>query len=204
MRTSVLWVVIGLCFLGMPVAQAATTTTTYSTSSNTTPDYTPTASNPGSKMTGIGIFAGAMTPVYPANKNDYDITESWGFFVNVPIVPHFHIMPQATIYRLKVQNLKDHPGWPKESGVTDLSINFKFNLPLNRWNLFAMPLMGISTGSFAKYDPVQAHIGAGLGFSVNLVSVLDFFMMTQYKFLIDEDQKNAHFFHTVAGLQFNL
>ena len=206
--------------LGAGAASAATTYTTTS-SSATTPDP-PTASNPGAKMTGLGVYAGIMTPINGANWRDYKVSESWGFYVNIPVIPHFHIMPQANIYRLVFKgkgsneilyktNAKGQlvpylnkylPA--KETGVTDLSLNFKFNLPIGRWNLFLAPVMGISNGGFAHNDPVHAHVGAGLGFTVNLVSVLDFVLMTQYKFMIDSSQDNIHFFHTFAGLQFNL
>lgn len=207
-----------LCVIAFAANAQAGTTYTTTTSSSNTPDP-PAASNPGSKMTGLGLYAGIMTPINPSNWRNYSVTESWGFYVNVPIIPHFHIMPQADIYRLIYKGkrtneiIKDADGKAvginryipaKEAGVTDLSLNFKFNLPINRWNLFLAPLMGISNGGFVHNDPVHAHVGATLGFSVNLVSVLDFMIMTQYKFMIDSSQDNLHTFHTVAGFQFNL
>ena len=218
-RRSFASVVLGVvCALAFAVGAQAATTYTTTTSSSTTPDP-PVASNPGAKMTGLGIYAGIMTPINPSNWRDYKVTESWGFYVNVPIIPHFHIMPQADMYRLIYKGkrtneiIKSADGTtytinrylpPKETGVTDLSLNFKFNLPINRWNLFLAPLMGISNGGFVHNDPIHAHVGVGLGLTVNLVSVLDFMIMTQYKFMIDSSQDNVHFFHTVAGFQFNL
>jgi len=149
------------------------------------------------KQVGLGIMAGATFPF--ANSENYKITEAWGFYVDIPIISTFHISPATTLYRL------DHKsdGTIGNKGITDLSINFKFVIPLPSWKIFLAATMGISNGSFKGGDVVQMHVGGNLGFTVRLISNLDFMAMCQYKLLIDGDQGNLHLMQPTAGLQFN-
>ena len=150
------------------------------------------------RQVGIGFLAGAQFPV--ANKYDYKITESWGFFVDIPLISTFHISPAAMLYRLEPEK---SGVLPTNAGITDLTMNFKFVIPLVDWKLFFSALMGISNGHFIENDWIQMHVGGHAGFGYRVVSNLDLIAMCQYKLIIDGDQQNLNAIQAMGGMQFN-
>ncbi len=152
---------------------------------------------PSNKQVGVGLVAGAAFPF--ANNEDYAITESWGFYVDIPVISTFHISPATTLYRL------DHKknGDIGNKGITDISLNFKFVIPLPGWKIWLAALMGISNGHFKNGDFIQPHVGGNTGFSYRVVSNLDILLSAQYKLIIDGDQRNINMIQSMAGLQFN-
>ncbi len=149
------------------------------------------------KQVGLGVIGGAAFPI--ANSRSYKITESWGFYVDVPIISTFHITPAATLYRL---DPKDDTT-PTNAGITDLSMNFKFVIPLPGWKIFIAAMMGASNGLFVNNDFIHLHVGGNLGFGYRIVSNLDFVLMGQYKLIVDGDQSNLNMIQAMGGLQFN-
>ncbi|RJO68058.1 MAG: hypothetical protein C4523_07840 [Myxococcales bacterium] len=150
---------------------------------------------PSNRQVGLGVLVGANFPF--SNNVDYKITESWGFFVDIPIISTFHIAPSTTLYRL---NMDDGSS---DQGIADVSLNFRFVIPFPMWGLFFAAFLGTSYGEFVEGDVIQAHVGGNLGFTVRLVSNLDFIMLGQYKLLIDGNQSNVNSAQAMAGLQFN-
>ncbi len=144
------------------------------------------------KQVGLGVIGGVNIPI--SNDTNYEVTEVWGFYVDVPIVSTFHLTPQANLWRIVEDGHK--------SGAADLDLNFKFVIPLPGWRIFISALLGLSTGDFnlGMYAP---HMGGNIGFTARMVSNLDFVFMFQYKFLVDGTASNAHLLQPVAGLQFN-
>lgn len=151
------------------------------------------------RQVGIGLLGGAAFPF--ANEHKYKITESWGFYVDIPIISTFHISPSTILYRLD-------PADPDttdigNSGITDLSLNFKFVIPLRLWRIYLAALMGASHGRFVEGGFIHLHVGGNVGFAYRIVSNLDFTTMCQYKLIIDGDQRNVNMIQAMAGLQFN-
>lgn len=166
------------------------------------------AAEAGPYETGLGLFGGAT---FPLNTKDmgqkFDITEAWGLFVDIRLISTFYVTPQTTIYRLKI---KKHDG--PTSGIADVSMNFKYVIPLAAWEIFLAPTIGVSTGSFLtekndsndyKSNPIQPHLGGQLGVGVKIISNLDFFLAVQYKYIIDNDQDGIHLMQGLGGLRFN-
>lgn len=163
---------------------------------------------PSNKQVGLGILGGAAFPI--ANEQNFRITESWGFFVDIPIISTFHITPSTILYRLEHESdsrIGNH-------GITDISLNFKFVIPVSTWKIFIAAMMGLSNGSFVHYvgdddddktnsDPVQMHFGGNAGFGYRIVSNLDFIALCQYKLIVDGDQRNINMIQAMGGLQFN-
>ncbi len=163
---------------------------------------------PGNRQVGLGVIAGAMFPF--KNKYNYKITESYGFYVDIPVISTFHISPQTILYRLDYKGGDNKSAWdsdaepPDNAGITDISINFKFVIPLPGWKIFIAALMGVSNGHFIEDDQVQFHAGGSFGFSYRVISNLDLLLMGQYKYLVDGDQGGGlHMVHGMGGLQFN-
>lgn len=146
------------------------------------------------RSVGIGVLAGAAFPF--ANSRSYKITESWGFYVDIPVISTFHIAPSTTLYRLEENGGGNH-------GIADLDVNFKFVIPVNIAKIFFAAMMGASYGSFVEEDVIHLNVGANTGFAVRLVSNLDFVALCQYKLIIDGDQSNVNMMQAMAGLQFN-
>jgi hypothetical protein len=153
-----------------------------------------TGAEVGNRQVGLGLVAGAAFPF--ANQEKYKITESWGFYVDIPIISTFHISPATTLYRLNSDNVGNN-------GITDLSLNFKFVIPLKMWHIYVAALMGISNGKFINDDFIQMHVGGNLGFAYRVISNIDITAMCQYKLIIDGDQGNVNMMQAMGGMQFN-
>lgn len=151
---------------------------------------------PSRHKIGLAAIAGAA---FPLPMDDYRITESWGFLVDIPLINWFHLAPSAILYRLDEKDGQDF-------GETDLSMRFRFVVPLPGWKLFFAPFMGMSYGHFGVSDVIKFHAGGSLGFNARIVSNVDFVFVTQYKFIMNGGlhDDNLHMLQPMAGFQFNI
>jgi len=137
---------------------------------------------------GLGILAGAAFPSGGTENipsSDWEAGFNWGFFVNIPLIYTFHITPSAELYRFGEQN------------ATDLSIAFKFIVPVSAIDIY----FGFVPGVTAVLDVVDIHVGLVGGVSFNAVSNLDLFAQAKYKFLFEGD-KNIRVLHLNGGVLF--
>jgi len=138
---------------------------------------------------GLGISAGVAfpqgdTPAIPSE--DWKTALNWGFYVNIPLIYTFHLTPSSELYKLQNQN------------ATDMSIAFKFIVPLSRLDLYA----GFVPGLTAITDVTAFHVGVLVGGNFPLISNLDFFVQGKYKWLF-EGSENIRVLHANVGVLFN-
>lgn len=144
----------------------------------------------GAKGVGIGVAGGfAWSPDQLDNSENVGAGYGWGFFVDIPLTDTFYISPATTIYELKLGD--------ERKPVTDIDLNFKFMIPLNRMKL----ALGVTAGVTIAEEKYHGHWGA-LGYlSYNLVSNIDIFVMTQYKQLV-RTGKEINDLHNYLGFMF--
>jgi hypothetical protein len=103
----------------------------------------------------LGALFGAS---FPHGDGSWDPSFSWGFFVDLPLVESFQLSPSALVYELD-------PEGDEAAGVsaTDVSLSFKFVVPISALELFA----GFTTGLTSARD-LDVHFGgqAGLGWRI--------------------------------------
>ena len=135
---------------------------------------------------GVGLGAAAGVSVPHSGPIKYSPSFDWGFFVDIPLIPEFHITPSALVYGVK----PDREGANGDPN-TDISLSFKFVLDLGRVDLFA----GVSAGLTASSD-LDPHVGGLVGFSLSLVSNLEVFAQANYRIILDEgdDRNDLHIF----------
>ena len=135
----------------------------------------------------LGISAGAAVPsgtigTLPENGT---VSLNWGFYVDIPLIYTFHITPSSELYKLGGEN------------ATDMSLAFKFIVPLGRWRLYA----GFVPGLTAVSTVTSPHVGVSGGFSLDLVSNIDLFAQLTYKVLFYEEARMS-VAHPNLGLLF--
>ena len=127
----------------------------------------------GRNNVGLGLAAGFQVPrgIEPLSSSG-----AWGFYTDIPLLRTFHISPSTIVYRL------DRKDGSRRMAATDISMNFKFIVPLQRWDLMA----GVTTG-ISSLDALTPHMGVLGGVSFKVVSNLHFFAHGQYRYLLDDD-----------------
>ena len=138
---------------------------------------------------GLGVAVGIALPqgsTAEISSTDWKMSFNWGFYVNIPLIYTFHITPSAELYKLDKQN------------VTDMSIAFKFIIPLPRFDLYA----GFVPGLTAVTDLTAAHVGLLVGGNFPLISNLDVFVQGKYKWVF-KGGENLRVLHANVGLLFN-
>ncbi|MFO0727280.1 MAG: hypothetical protein U1E65_26105 [Myxococcota bacterium] len=133
---------------------------------------------------GLGAAVGVALPDGPGNLK-IDPALSWGFFTDIPLVSTFHITPSTTLYHLDSAN--------GAVGATDLSLSFKFIVPLGP----VEPFIGL-TGGVTSTNKYQPHFGGLVGLSVNILSNIDIYASLNYR-LIVSDTGNTSAWHVFAG-----
>ena len=149
----------------------------------------PLASHAAGDSVGLGISVGAAFPqgnTGSISSTDWKTSLNWGFYVNIPLIYTFHLTPSAELYKFDDQN------------ATDMSIAFKFIVPLSRFDLYA----GFVPGLTAVTDVTALHVGILAGGSFPLISNLDVFVQGKYKFLF-EGGENLKVLHVNVGILFN-
>lgn len=129
---------------------------------------------------GLGVAAGVAVP--DGGDVDFDAAFNWGFFVDIPLISTFHITPSTLLYNF--------------NGVdaTDVSLNFKFMIPLGLMELFVGVMAGLT--SSAVLDP---HAGVLAGASINLLANVDIFAQANYKFVLRDDDTTVRDLQIYAG-----
>ena len=164
---------------------------------------TPDERSVGGRKVGLGAYGGGNFPV--GNRFKYETTEAWGFQVDIPVISVFYITPQAQLYRLvqKKFDPKTNRVSYDATGVTDLSTNFKFIVPVNQWRLYFAAVMGLSNGRFDKNDPIVPHMGFQFGFGYRVFSNVDFFAQGQYRLLINASEGNLNMIQAIGGFSYS-
>ncbi len=151
------------------------------------------------RQAGVSAYAGAQFPLH----SRYEITESWGFFVDIPIISTFYVTPQANLYRL----VRDQKPTATQSayeitGITDLSMNFKFVVPVDYWRVYFAATLGMSNGKFKPDNVILPHFGGLFGFGYRAFPNIDLFLQSQYKILVSTGEGNPQFINLVGGVSF--
>ena len=136
---------------------------------------------------GLGLGAGLQVPTA---ANPFKPSEAWGFYTDIPLLETFHVSPSTLVYRLT----------PKDGGAsksaTDISMNFKFIVPIEKFDIMA----GVTAG-LTSTDELKPHVGVIGGTSFNLVSNLDLFVHANYRYILNSENE-VHDFQLVMGPQF--
>lgn len=134
----------------------------------------------------LGISAGAVIPDGKISSGtlEWDLGRNWGFFVDIPLLKSFHITPSAEIYSLKDIN------------ATDMSLAFKFMIPLRSLSLY----LGVVPGMTALPQDIRVNLGGAVGLSFHLISNTAFFVQGKYKEVFGDDSLRV--IHLNAGIMF--
>ncbi len=130
---------------------------------------------------GLGVFSGVKFN----SVDDFDLSHNFGFFVDLPLVSTFYLSPTADTYTLG------------EAAVTDLTLAFKFVIPLRGWAPYLGVLPGLSTVSNDRHFIIG---GAG-GAYIHLVANLSLLVQVEYK-QIFKDEIEGGTVHGQGGLLF--
>ena len=121
---------------------------------------------------GLGVAAGVDVP---NGTPDFQASPNWGFYVDIPLIQTFHITPSTMLYKLRDAN-------GVGSSATDVSLNFKFIIPLGPMDVFFGATFGLT--STESIDP---HAGALAGIDFDLISNIAIFVQANYKYVIRDD-----------------
>ena len=122
--------------------------------------------NPNASGVALGVSTG---PVINLSDKHSEISFSGGFYTDIPLIDTFHITPSTTIYRYK------------DLSKTDISLSFKFLIPLNNLQLMG----GISAG-LTSTNNLYPHVGIFAGSSFHVVSNLGWFVNVNYLHQFDD------------------
>ncbi|MBN2496584.1 MAG: hypothetical protein JXR96_18490 [Deltaproteobacteria bacterium] len=139
---------------------------------------------------GLGVALGVAFPEGADLKtevvvDDWDPSFNWGFYVNIPLISTFHITPSAELYQIGEQN------------ATDISIAFKFIVPIWLLDIYVGVVPGLTTIA----DIHAMNVGGLVGLSFNMIANLDFFVQAKYKIMFHGDH-NVRTLHGHAGVLF--
>ncbi len=139
------------------------------------------------RAVGLGAAAGVALP--HSGDVPYKPTLAWGFFVDIPIISTFTITPSAIVYgvRPKIE------GFDNEDPYTDISLSFKFVIPIDPVGIF----VGV-TGGLTTSTDIDVHVGALVGVSVQIVSNFEIFVQANYRMLLEEGN-NRNTLHVFGG-----
>ncbi len=128
----------------------------------------PAAAQSSADSVGLGVAVGLAFPQGSTHRTSPARTGktsfNWGFYVNIPIISTLHLTPSAELYRLDGTN------------ATDISLAFKFIVPLSRFDLY----VGLVPGLTAVADVTAPNVGLLAGGSFRLVGNLDLFVQGKY------------------------
>lgn len=123
-----------------------------------------------SDSVGLGVAAGVAVP-HGGGLPSTEAVANWGFSVDIPILETFAISPSTYLYRVN------------DRAATDVSINFKFIVPLGRLEIFGGVTAGITTAE--AFDP---HVGALGGAELQLISNLGVYAQVNYRVLLQDGE----------------
>jgi len=137
----------------------------------------------------LGVAAGWSYSDMPTKDNmkiDDHNNVIWGFYVDIPLISTFNLVPSALLYKV---NLND-----QELSTTDISLSAKFKVPLARLTAYVLATGGLTQIQLSATDGISAHVGAGAGVSLNLVSNLSFFAEGNYRMILTDDGNIKNYF----------
>jgi len=146
----------------------------------------PLAAQSASNPVALGVSIGPTFPVAGSGAtiaNSGASSFNWGFYVNIPLVYAFDLMPSAELYKFNAAQ------------ATDIDLAFKFIVPIGDLSIYA----GFVPGLTAVSETLAPHVGALAGVSYRIVSNLSGFLQGKYNVLFDGDA-NIKVVHLNAGL----
>jgi hypothetical protein len=148
----------------------------------------PAAAQSSASSVGLGVSAGLAFPqgaTPDIASTDWKTSLNWGFYVNIPIISTLHLTPSAELYRFDGNN------------ATDISLAFKFIVPLSRFDLY----VGLVPGLTAVGDVLPVNLGLLAGGSFPLVGNLDLFVQGKYTWVF-QGGENLRVLHLNTGILF--
>jgi len=142
----------------------------------------PDASNP----VALGVSLGPTFPLSGSGQtiaNNGTISFNWGFYVNIPLVYAFDLMPSAELYRFESMQ------------ATDIDLAFKFLVPIGSGSVY----VGFVPGLTAVSETLAPHVGGLAGVSYRIISNLSGFVQGKYNVLFD-GSSNIKVIHINAGI----
>jgi hypothetical protein len=152
----------------------------------------PAAAQSSADSVGLGVSAGLAFPqgaTPEIDSTDWRASFNWGFYVNIPIISTLHLTPSAELYRFD--------GSSGEANATDISLAFKFIVPLPRFDLY----VGLVPGLTAVADVLPVNLGILAGGSFRLVGNLDLFVQGKYTWVF-QGGENLRVLHANTGILF--
>jgi hypothetical protein len=122
---------------------------------------------------GLGVAAGIAVPRDEGGA--YDLTGNWGFYVDIPLLSTFHVTPSTLLYRLQ----RGGQGF----AATDVSLSFKFMVPLGPLAAFA----GVTAG-LTSTDRLDPHVGLLGGAQLRILPNVDAFAQVNYRAVLRDDR----------------
>jgi hypothetical protein len=148
----------------------------------------PVAAQSSANSVGLGASVGLAFPQGSTTdipSTDWKTSLNWGFYVNIPIISTLHLTPSAELYRFDGAN------------ATDISLAFKFIVPLSRFDLY----VGLVPGLTAVDDVLPVNLGVMAGGSFPLVGNLDLFVQGKYAWVF-QGGDNLRVLHLNTGILF--
>lgn len=116
----------------------------------------------------------------------------WGFYVDIPLISTFNIVPSAMLYRVNYLS--------SDLVATDISLSAKFKVPLAALTLYALGTGGLTQIQLSAKDGISPHVGFGLGASLNLISNISFFGEGNYRIILADNGNIKNYFLSVGIL----
>ena len=153
-----------------------------------------------SSKRGVGLAAAVGVAVPHGDENfSFDPFVNWGFYVDIPLISTFHITPSTLLYGHKPKG--DNTQTQQR---TDVSLTFKFVIPLGWLELWAGLTGGITTS-----DTFAPHVGGEVGASFNLIGNLSVFVNGSYRWVLNGgteimgNRSDVRDIHIFAGPMFH-
>jgi hypothetical protein len=141
---------------------------------------------------GVALGVGAGIAVPDSAEINFDPSFNWGFFVDIPLISTFHITPSTIVRKL------DPAGAVSAGYNTDVSLNFKFVVPLGVIEPFGAVIAGLTAT-----NEIYPHVGLAAGANFNLLANLGAFVQVNYKLVLyDEPIGNVRDLQIYAGPMF--
>ncbi len=116
----------------------------------------------------------------------------WGFYVDIPLISTFNIVPSAMLYKVNYLGA--------DLVATDISLSAKFKVPLAKLTLYALGTGGLTQIQLSAKDGISPHVGFGFGASLNLVSNISFFGEGNYRIILVDNGNIKNYFLSVGIL----
>lgn len=136
----------------------------------------------------LGALFGAS---FPHGDGEWEPNFAWGFFVDIPLASSFQISPSALVYTLDPEDDAQ-----ASVSATDVSLSFKFVLPVKPLEIFA----GFTAGLTSAAD-LDAHFGGQAGLGWRIARNFEAVTAVHYKVIL-EDRGNIQDLKAFVGPAF--